>query len=193
MFELFALVGGFWFFLFVIAIFACGIWSAEYDNMFGGTFTLLALAAGAQFLFGIPVYQTILANPLLLVVGVVAYIGVGLAYAVMYRYADYLRFRADHIKMKWGEFQIEYKKTNDLDDSVPTRDEFRKSYQYREYTPSSNADRIAAWVMMWPWAVFWDLSHKPLRWVYNNMYSLAGKALDRVGAKVSDKILDKKT
>jgi hypothetical protein len=191
MFELFALIGGFWFFLFLIAVFACGIWSAEYDNMFGGTFTLVAFAVGAQ-LFGVPVFATILANPLLLVVGVVAYIGVGLAYGVMYRYADYLRFRAAHIKMKWGEFQIEYKKTNDLDDSVPTRDEFRKSYQYREFTPSSNADRIAAWVMMWPWAVVWDLCHKPLRWAYNNMYSLAGKALDRVGEKVSNKILDKK-
>jgi hypothetical protein len=192
MFELglFALVGGFWFFLFIIAVFACGIWSAEYDNMFGGSFTLVALAAGAQFLFGIPVYQTILANPLLLVVGVVAYIGIGLAYAVMYRYADYLRRHASQIKRKWEEFQLSHQKTHGKD-TTPTRSDFRNSYSYQEYAPKYNADRIAAWVMMWPWAVFWDLSHKPLRFMYNNMYSLAGKALDRVGATVSDKILDK--
>ena len=190
MFELFALVGGFWFFLFVIAIFACGIWSAETDNMFGGALTLLALAAGAQFLFGIPVFGAILANPLLLIVGVVAYIGIGLAYAVMYRYADYLRRHAYQIKMKWSEFQLSHQKTHGKD-TTPTRSDFRNSYSYQEYAPKYNADRIAAWVMMWPWAVFWDLSHKPLRFVYNNMYTLAGKALDRVGARVSEKILDK--
>ena len=189
MFELFALVGGFWFFLFVIAIFACGIWSAETDNYFGGAATLVILALGSQFLFGIPVFAAILANPLLLIVGVVAYIGIGLAYAVLYRYADFLRKKSVSITSSWGDFQISYKKQHGKD-STPTRADFRESQSYREYTPKYNADRIAAWVMMWPWAVFWDLSHKPIRWVYNNMYTFAGRALDRVGAKVSDKILD---
>jgi hypothetical protein len=190
MFELFALVGGFWFFLFVIAIFACGIISAEHDNMFAGASTIIVLALGAQFLFGIPVFGSIIANPLLLVVGVVAYIGIGLAYAVLYRYSDYLTRKAVNIKMKWGDFQIAFKKEHG-NAVTPTRDDFRNSYSYREFTPKYNADRIAAWVMMWPWAVFWDLSHKPLLWLYNNLYSLAGRSLDRVGARVSDKILDK--
>jgi hypothetical protein len=190
MFELFALVGGFWFFLFVIAIFVCGIWSAEYDNMFGGTFTLVALAAGAEFLFNVPVIATIIANPLLLVGGVVAYIGVGMAYAVLYRYADFLRQRASAIKIAWGEFQIAYKKDNDTT-GEPTRDMFRQSYQYQAYSPKYNADRIAAWVMMWPWAVFWDLSHKPIRWVYDTMYKFASRVLEKVSASVSNKILDK--
>jgi hypothetical protein len=190
MFELFALVGGFWFILFVIAIFACGVVSAETDNMFGGAATLILLAVGSQFLFNIPVFGAILANPLLLIVGVVAYIGIGLAYAVLYRYASFLEQKAPGIKMSWGEFQINYKK--DHSDSTPTRDEFRASYKYNQYTPSYNSDRIAAWVMMWPWAVFWDLCHKPLRFLYNNMYTLAGRALDKVGARVSDKIIDKK-
>jgi len=190
MFEFFALLGGFWFFLFVLAIFACGILSAETDNMFGGAITLVLLAIGADVLFGYPVFSLILANPLLLIVGVVAYIAVGLAYAVMYRYADFLKRRAGDIKMKWGDFQISYKKEHGKD-ATPTRDQFRNSSTYTEFTPKYNADRIAAWVMMWPWAVFWDLSHKPLRFMYNNMYTFAGKALDRVGARVSDKILDK--
>jgi hypothetical protein len=190
MFELFALVGGFWFFLFVIAIFVCGIWSAEYDNMFGGTFTLVALAAGAEFLFNVPVIATILANPLLLVGGVVAYIGVGMAYAVLYRYVDFLRQRASSIKLAWGEFQIAYKKDNDTK-GEPTRDMFRQSYQYQAYSPKYNADRIAAWVMMWPWAVFWDLSHKPIRWVYDTMYKFASRVLEKVSARVSNNILDK--
>ena len=191
MFELFALVGGFWFFLFTVAIFACGIWSAEYDNMFTGTCTLVALAAGAQFLFGIPVIAAVLANPLLLVVGVVAYIGIGLAYAVMYRYADFLMQRTSDIKMDWGTFQIAYKGDNDTSGD-PTHEEFRASPNYVKYSPKYNADRIAAWAMMWPWAVFWDLTHKPIRWVYNTMYTFAGRMLEKVSTRVSDKILDQK-
>lgn len=190
MFELFALVGGFWFFLFVVAIFACGIWSAETDNYFGGALTLIALALGAQFLFDIPVFSSIVANPLLLIVGVVAYIGIGLAYAVFYRYADFLKKNAHDIKMDWENFQHEYKKQHGKD-SNPTREQYRSSSYYNRFTPKHNADRIAAWVMMWPWAVFWDLCHRPIRWTYNNMYTFAGRALDTVGARVSDKILDK--
>ena len=190
MFELFALVGGFWFFLFVAAIFVCGIWSSEYDNIFTGTFTLVALAAGAQ-LFGIPVIAVILANPLLLVVGVVAYIGIGLAYAVMYRYADFLRQRTSGIKIDWKEFQIAYKKDNDTTGD-PTHEEFRVSSKYVKYSPKYNADRIAAWTMMWPWAVFWDLTHKPIRWVYDTMYIFASRMLEKVSTRVSDKILDQK-
>jgi hypothetical protein len=191
MFETLAIVGGFWFFLFFFTIFVCGIWSAEYDNMYGGTVTLLALAAGSQFLFGVPVFATILANPLLLVAGVVAYIGIGMAYAVFYRYADFLKQRSSWIKMSWEEFQIAYKEDDDVEDGDPTHDEFRQSFHYDQYAPKYNADRIAAWVMMWPWAIFWDLSHKPIRWVYNTMYKLASRVLEKVSARVSNKILDK--
>ena len=184
MFEMLALTGGFWFFLFVMFILVVGVVSTEIDSFFGGAITLIFLAAGSQFLFGYPVWASIVANPLLVVVGVVAYVAVGIVYGVYFRYADFLRKRADNIKQSWDSF----KKKN----ANATHDDFRNAYEYKDYTPSANSDKIIAWVMLWPWGVFWDLCHKPIRWVYNNMYSFTGQLLDRVGAKISDRILNEK-
>lgn len=191
MFEALALLGGFWFFLFVIFILAAGILCAEFNNFFGAGATLVGLAAGSQFLFGIPVWSSIIENPFLVIVGIVAYAAIGMFYAIVFRYADYLRKNKHNIRAAWGDFQVSYKKGHG-EDSNPTREEFRKSLQYRDFTPSYNSEKITAWVMMWPWAVFWDLCHKPVRWVYNNMYSFAGRMLDAVGARISDKILNEK-
>jgi len=184
MFETLALVGGFWFFLFVVFIAAFGIFAAEIDSAFAGTITLVLLAVGAQFLFSIPVWQSIVANPFLVIVGIAVYIAIGLAYGVMFRYADFLRKNSDSITRSWKSFQ--------KDRPQATTSEFRKSYEYRDFTPSYNSDRIAAWVMLWPWAAFWDLCHKPIRWAGRSVYRLAGNMLDRVGEKVSDKIINEK-
>lgn len=184
MFELLALTGGFWFFLFVIFVLVIGVVSTEFDSFFGGGITLILLGAGAQFLFDIPVWSSIVANPFLVIAGLVAYIAVGITYGVYFRYADYIRKSANYIKHDWEEFKKKH--------PGASNDDFRKSSYYSSYTPSKNSDKIAAWVMLWPWGVFWDLCHKPIRWVYNNMYSFTGRLLDNVGARVSDRILNEK-
>ena len=184
MFEALALTGGFWFFLFVIFILVAGVVSTELDSFFGGGLTLILLAGGSQFLFGVPVWASIVANPFLVVAGLVAYATAGIVYGVYFRYADFLRKEADNIKRDWNRYQKQY--PND------TRENFRDSEFYRDYAPYRNKDRIVAWVMLWPWGVFWDLCHKPFRWIYNNMYTFTGKLLDRVSAKISDRIIDEK-
>lgn len=181
-----ALAGGFWFFLFVVLVLGFGIVSAELDNVYGGIITLVFLTVGAQTILGIPVFQAIVANPLLIIVGIILYIVAGFVYGIMFRYSDFLNKNSDRITEKWETFVKEHKGPGE-----PSRDDFRNSYEYRTYSPSANADRITAWVMLWPWGVFWDLCHKPIRWVYNNTYTFAGKLLDKVSARVSDRILDK--
>jgi hypothetical protein len=115
MFELLALTGGFWFFLFVIFVLVIGVVSTEFDSFFGGGITLILLGAGAQFLFDIPVWSSIVANPFLVIAGLVAYIAVGITYGVYFRYADYIRKSANYIKHDWEEFK---KKTQALQTTI---------------------------------------------------------------------------
>jgi hypothetical protein len=182
MFESLALIGGFWFFLIAIAVLAGGIISAECDNLWGAGLTLALLAGTSELLFNIPVLASIAANPLLVGVGLAAYTAVALLYAVFYRYAAFLRSNSYEIADSWSTFQ----KKN----VTGTREDFRQSEHYRRYTPLYNVDRISTWALLWPWAMFWDLCHKPARWFYDTMYSLAGRMLNAVGARVSDGIID---
>lgn len=184
MFEALALTGGFWFFLFVVFVIITGIVSNEMDSFFGGGLTLVLLAGGSQFLFGIPVWASIVANPFLVILGIVAYTAIGIAYGVFVRYAEFLNDNADKIKSKWNSFLRE--------NPAATTEEFRKSSYYRDFTPSHNAEKIVLWVTLWPWGALWDLSHKPIRYVYNNMYGLTGRLLDSVGARISDRIINRK-
>lgn len=183
MFEALALIGGFWFFVFVVFVLGLGIVSNEFDSFFGGAVTLVVLAAGAQA-FDVPVWQSIVANPLLVIVGLLVYTAIGIIYAVYIRYANFLHKRADDIKSSWKRFQQNNPKT--------THDDFRRSSEYKQYTPAYNATKIMSWCMMWPWGVLWDLSHKPVRWIYNNMYSVTSHLLERVSNRISDKILNEK-
>ena len=182
MFESLALIGGFWFFLLAIAFLVAGIVSAECDNLWGACLTLILLAGTSELLFDIPILASISQNPILIVAGLAAYIVVALLYAVFYRYPCFLRNKAESITQEWINFLSKH--------PGETRDAFRLSTYYHRYTPSYNADRISTWALLWPWAIFWDLCHKPARWVYNTLYALAGRMLDNVGSKVSDSIID---
>jgi hypothetical protein len=188
MFELIALTGGFWFFCFVILVLVVGIVSAEIDSIFGGVLTIVLFALGSQLLFGIPVLQTVLADPLLILLVLLLYTMVGIAYAVGFRYPRWLKDRATSIIMEYDRY-VAFAKHQGLSTD---KEAFRQSNYYSEYRPGHNTDVITAWIVLWPWAVFWDLCHRPFRWVYNNLYTVVGDMLNKIGAEVTDKIIDKK-
>lgn len=188
MFELLASVGGFGFFVVMMFIIAVGVASAEFDSIFGAVGTFVVLAGTMVFMDYWPSASTLWENLLMIVAGIFVYIGVGLAYAVWYRYAGWLKSRKDFIQEEYNKFVAEYTKKRNGD--YPSNDEFRDSYRYEIFTPLYNADKIATWVALWPWAVFWDLCHKPFRFVYNTAYDLAAKALASVSRQVSDKIIN---
>jgi len=187
MFELIALTGGFWFFLFVILIVAGGILSSEFDNFLGGGLTLLSLIVISDLVFDIPIFSVIIANPLVVILFIAGYVAVGFLYAILYRYSEFLKKDATLIKSKWEDFKRNW--TNGFNPE-PTRDDFRNSYAYRKWSPYNNKERITTWVVLWPWGVFWDLCNKPIRFAYRTMYSFAGDLLGRVSVRISNKILD---
>lgn len=183
MFETLALLGGFWFFVFVILVLGIGIVSSEFDSTIGGIITLVLLFSGL-YLFGYFPIQTAISTPLAILVISILYITVGFAYAILYRYPNYLNDHQDIIQDKWQNFLKESGENS-------TREDFYNNYRYCEFLPSQNVDRISAWITLWPWGVFWDLSHKPFRWTYRKLYHLAGNMLDSVSKRVFNRIIDK--
>ena len=187
MFELFASIGGFGFFIVMVLVIVAGVISAEFDSIIGAVATFVFLAGVAVFMGYWPSMTTIAENLLMIFAGLVAYIVVGLVYGVWYRYAGWLKSRKGSIQNEYERFVVQYTKKNNGE--YPSNDEFRDSSYYSRYTPLYNADKIATWVALWPWAGFWDLCHKPIRFVYNTAYDIAAKALVSVSRRISDKII----
>jgi hypothetical protein len=187
MFEFLGLLGGFWFFCFVALVFALGIISAEFDSTFGGIVTMFMLLFGGQFLFDIPIWQTIVDKPILILFAIVVYISLGVIYTVAYRFSRWLNSRSVEIKSNWNSFSKLYER--DHKGEYPSGDEFRNSLSYSKFKPSANADLITTWIMLWPWAVFWDLCNRPIRYAYRNTRATVARMLDRVGAETTESII----
>ncbi len=167
----------------VIAV--LGIASVEWDNWFGGFVTFVGTLAVVQWWFALPVWATIVANPLLIVGAVVAYVIIGLSYATLIRFPRWISACAPQISRLWDD----YVKANPTDYS---HDGFRQSYRFREYTASWNSDRIASWAIMWPWGLAWDLVNRPVRMVYRHIYRAFEGVLARVERRAIEQASTKK-
>jgi len=185
MFELLGNIGGIWFLLFTIAIVGGGIIAAEFDSVVGAVITYVIMIAGFTFVFDLPFEVGLFSGLFMTVIGVVVYVGIGLVYGVQYRYGGWLKDQATNMKMDYAD----YEKDATAMGETPSKDGFRASRKYDAYRPKHNLDRITAWIALWPWALFWDLCHKPARWIYNTVYDIAARGLDAVNKRISDKIL----
>jgi hypothetical protein len=185
MFELLGTIGGIWFLLFIVIIFVGGIISAEFDSLIGAVLTFAFMFGGFLLFFDLPFSLGLFESIFMVATGVVGYVIIGLMYGIWYRYSDWLYSQSERMKRRYGDYALSLEK-----DQTPTKDGFRSSNYYDEFKPIRNLDRITAWIALWPWAVFWDLCHKPARLIYNTVYDIAARALDAVNKKISDKILD---
>lgn len=171
MFEMLALLGGFWFFILVVIVFAAGAASCEYDSIAGGIITAILLIGGLQLL-GYSIFSTIIASPFVVFLLLFGYIAAGAAYAVMYRYPKYLYKNRQDIERAYKDWE-----------KAGSERPFESSHHFRDFSPGSNIERITSWVMLWPWGALWDLSHRPFIWFYNTVYKAIGKVLDRVAKR----------
>lgn len=186
MFEMLGLIGGFWFFIFVVIVLAAGIVSSEFDSFTGGAITFVGSLLVANYWFGIPVIAAIIASPVQLLIIFAVYVLVGGLYATYFKYPDFLEANVHHIKDRFNQF----KKSKGPDYSEKQLKEmFFESDFYEKYRPYKNKERIASWVLMWPWGGLWDLTHKPVRSIYRFVHDSIGNGMDRVGKGKIDKNL----
>jgi hypothetical protein len=179
----FAAFSGAWFGIFVLAFIVIGIVANEMDSFWMGAATLLVGLAGMEFLFEVPVWASVFANPFMLVLYAALYVAVGAIYTGMWSWPNYIREHESRIKLDYGDFRNNAKRSG----NEVTFDDYLDSKDYR-YKASGHKDRLAAWVLMWPFGLLWDLLHRPARWVWHTVYSGFGEVFERVSKQTARKM-----
>ena len=178
---------GVWFALFIIIFAACGTFTASVGNMF---WSLVVLAAGAgilEFLIGISVLSILIANPLLVVAVLAIYIGIGAAYTGLWRWPSHLRKHSSVIKSTFENWRSSHEKQLAGKSKEEAFEIFLDSAHYSSWHPSRNKERLSTWVLMWPFAMGWELSHKPLIWIFETIYYTLGDMFVAIGKNTARK------
>lgn len=182
--------GGVWLALFMLAFVVAMIISVENDSFFLGSVGIIISAAIAQFVFGIPIITSIITNPLMVIVYLIIYGAAGAAYAGFWRLPDFIRSRKKEIDRAYETFTADAernRRTSDLPQSDISYDTFLESSHYDKFTVSHNKDRVASWVLLWPFGILWELMHKPIRWVWNSVYYGLGEQFEKIGKAAAKK------
>ena len=178
--------GGVWFALFVLLFIVCGIFSAETDSFFTGTATFVLGLAGLDLMFGYPVWETVVSNPLSILLFLAIYIAAGSAYAGLWRWVRYIKEHSEDINNSFLRWAREARK-----DAQPDDFETYLDSDYYAYKASKHKDKLAAWVLLWPFGLLWDLMHRPARWVFNTVYNNLGTLFDKIGKHTARSIQGK--
>jgi hypothetical protein len=176
---------GVWLALFLLVAFIALAFSIEADSFFAGSVLLVIFAGIAQFIFDIAILSYIAANPLLTIFALIFYAAIGIAYAAFWRLPIFVDKNAEYIK---NEYVIFCKANEGHDTSFEA---FTTSYRYRQFTVAYNKDAVASWVLLWPIGVLWELSHKPIRWLWSMLYSGIGSSLEKINTNAAAKIIQK--
>jgi len=182
---------GIWLGLFALLSLVLLVVSIEKDNSALGSAVLVITFAIAEFGFNIPIWDSIVANPFILIFYLIVYIAVGSLYATLWRLPNFLRKNSSSIQADYNNWKKANQWGSDNNKRDVSFDAFLNSSSY-QYKVKNSKDRIASWVMLWPAGVLWELMHKPFRWIWDTTYRGLGNALERVNRDTARKILEDK-
>lgn len=201
MFEMMLIsAGGLWLGLFGLVVLCSLMWASSSDSFILGSAVILLSAVVAQFVFAIPVWATIVANPFMLLLYIAVYAAIGSLYTAMWRLPNFLKKNADRIQSdyeSWRNSQGSWKeslkrKARGEEEEAPADvsfDTFLNS-SYYNYSVRNNKDRVASWVLLWPASFTWEMMHKPFIWVWESVYYGLGKTFEKINHNQARKILE---
>ncbi len=189
--------GGLWLGLFVLVVLGSLIWASESDSFILGSAVILISAVVAQFVFTIPVWATIAANPFILILYVAFFAAIGAVYTAMWRLPNYIKKNANNIQRDyetWTKEQEGWLRRAQKDGSTETQidisyEKFLDSSSYH-YSVRDNKDRVASWVLLWPASLTWELMHKPFIWLWDSVYYGLGKVFEKINRDQAKKVLE---
>lgn len=169
-----------WFIPFFLLSVVAITFFTEEGMILGSVVSLGAALLGFQFLFGIDVFGAIWNNPLLILVAGFIHIAIGSAYTGFWKFPDALsQVEQSDIDRAWKDFK-------------GSKEEFAKSPRHNPLHPRNFLQELSSWVLFWPFAMGYDLLHRPIRWLWNTVYDGLAKWFDRISAKAtSDRLKDK--
>lgn len=166
---------GIWLAVFVLVILGSLVWTAVLESGIYAAVVLAIAAVAGYTLLGISVTASL---PVLLV-GIVAYTAIGVAYAYWYALPQFLHYNSAEIKSGYAHWSKDpYNSTRDVN-------EFVKSHHYH-FSIRDNKDRAASWVIVWPVSLLIELSHRPVTALYRKI----GRVLEQRNAKLAASIID---
>lgn len=197
-FLLFGLSGGIWFMIFLAAFVIFGMVSSEYDNFFWGTLTLISGLAIMEWVFGIPIWASIVANPLTVIVIAAVYILIGSLYAGFWKFRNFVLKNEGHIResfISWIKSSPSYERKDDITEILKSDEKFEQflDSNYYPMAPSKHKNRLANWVLMWPFALLWELSHKPAIWLWDTIYAQLGTLFLEISKSTARSLRNKST
>lgn len=175
-----------WLLLFFAGAGILAVAAAEIGSLLAVGILALSFAATLKYLFGISLVAIVVANPLMIVPILAGYILVGAAYTGFWRWPDYLRSKADSIQDMFESFCTRNKIARD-------EDAFNRMVQTNDYKskfgPTRHKEMLSVWILMWPFALAWELSHRPIVWLWDTVYNGLGRALSSIGIATSKKVV----
>lgn len=203
-----ASAAGFWLGLYLLVTLGSVIWASETDSFLVGIGVILIAWAVGEWVFGIPILASIIANPFMLIVYAVLYIAVGSIYTRLWKLPNFVKKNSDRIQSDYASWKDTKTRRNDMDWRDKARgmiqgeveekeqvdvsfETFLNSSSYK-YSVRNNKDRVASWVMLWPASITWELSHKPFIWAWEQVYYGLGRVFEKANHDMARKILEEK-
>lgn len=151
--------------------------AAELESTFLSAATFIVTLVALE-LFGVPVWDAITDNIIILIASIIAYAILGMLYAALYKWPRHIAKNSHEIGYSYDKFKKVYKNKN-FEDFTNSEDyPFRAKY---------HKERIIAWAMSWPFSLLWHVSHKPITALWDYCYTLAYSLFDNIGKRLANK------
>jgi hypothetical protein len=172
----------FWFILFLILFIAIGIFASELESFAVGAVVYLASLTILQWIFEVPVWQSILANPLAVILYLVLFVTAGAVFTLIWMWPEFIRESASKLNHRYVDFIKRY--------PTGTKEEFLDS-EYYPFNVYEYKQTIATWILTWPFALTWELLRKPTKYTYTLLYNALSTSFETIGRRTATKALKK--
>lgn len=186
-----------WFGLFCFVLLVTGVYCAVslvespiafYAALFVGIGVL-------NYVFSVPIFSWIIANPLMVIVGFVGYFLIGGLWSI-YKFKRFANSESNIKKVKY-EFdnycnsnKSMFSKMSGSEDKEFDIEKAKKEFVASRYNfslhPANHYSKFITWISSWPFGVFWSILYDPITWASKKVY----KVLSRVYTNIAEKAFD---
>lgn len=171
-----------WLLMFGGIVTAVGIHSHESEQSWSFLLSFIISFLVLQFMFGIDLWGAVVSNPLTIFGLVLVYFFCGAVWVLLWKWPRY----CERIVSKVRGAAIHSYHLNDTD--TKTEDQARKKIAEDQLSIDENLERITAWIVAWPFGLFWSLLRDPITWLAKTWASMIGSSLKRIAERAVSKL-----
>ena len=182
-------VGGLFFWVFTAVAVLLVLASLEKERGGWATFIVLAFLVGLQVFSDFKPFTWIAENPVMFIMGLGAYIVIGVAWTFFRWYLfslsakeAYADVRAKFVKRLKVPFDVRIHKA-DLANHVGQSYDFTRRYKSIPLQPGQHLHRIWIWMVFWPLDGIWTIINDPVVRLFRFIYNRISGALTHIGRR----------